>query len=238
MGKINLVISPSQQDSNKTVIKHPSADTEAELTRLIGTCIFEIISFDTRFNACLVPDFNFGDDKQNLRTAINYSNEFIRLNGGKGFHLEIHTDGGYEGNGATGLYASDDGMAFGRPIFNAISNLTPWNDMTFGKRTNLAALNQTDAVAYLQEVSFHDKTDEAYWIFENITNIANAFIEGICAGVGLINGILVPKWQFDSFMEMVADKIITSPLYWKNRLHEPITIGETMAVINKVRKGK
>lgn len=237
MEKINFVISPSQQDSNKTVIKEPTADTEAELTRLIGQTLFDILSFDARLNVCLVPDFNLGDDIQNLRTAIDHSNKFIRQNGGKGYHLDIHTDGGYNGHGATGFYKTAAGAAFGKPIFDAITALTPWDDMTFTKRDNLACLNQTDAVAYLQEVSFHDKTEEAYWIYNNIHNIASALADGIYKGVGL-ERYNIPKWQLDAFNEMVAAGSITSPAYWKSKLQYPITAGEAIAIINKIRKDK
>ena len=237
MQKINFVISPSQQDGNKTVVKHPNADTEAELTRLVGTALFDVLSYDDRINLCLVPDFQLGDDMQNLRTAIDHSNKFIRQNGGKGFHLDLHSDGGYAGQGATGFYKSAAGAAFGKPIFDAMCALTPWDDMTFGKRDNLACLNQTDAVAYLQEISFHDKTEEAYWIFNNVNNIANTLADGFYKGVGLTRYI-VPKWQYDSFIRFVQEGTITSPDYWKNRLHTPITVGEAIAIMEKARKVK
>lgn len=44
----------------------------------------------------------------------------------------------------------------------------------------------------------------------------------------------VPKWQEDAFRELVRKGIIGTPSYWENRLHKNITIGEMMAVMNKI----
>lgn len=230
----NIVISPSQQDSNKTVVKHPTADTEAELTRIIGTALYNMINLDERLNVCLVPDYNLGD-MQNLKEAIKYSNEFIKAHGGEGFHLDIHTDGGYKGSGATGFYKTQNGAAFGKPIFDAITKLTPWEDMSFVKRDNLACLNQTIATAYLQEISFHDKSEEAYWIFNNVNNIANALADGIYKGINLPRYV-VPEYQYKAFMELTEIGVITAPMEWKGRLHHEIKVGEVMALLNKTRK--
>jgi N-acetylmuramoyl-L-alanine amidase len=233
--RINIVISPSQQDRNYTAIGDKSADTESELTRLVGVEVVNLLARDNRLNVHLVPDFNLGDDRQNLQTAIDDSNKFIRQNGGKGYHLDLHTDGGYAGHGASAFYVSEAGKGFIAPIFNEMCKLTPWDDMTMTKRNNLAVLNQTIATAGLLEISFHDKVSEAYWVFNNVKAIATAIVNGIYLGIGLAR-FCVAKWQFDAYTELSESGFLDSPSYWNNRLHEGITVGEVMALINKVRK--
>ncbi|GKX27841.1 hypothetical protein SH1V18_03210 [Vallitalea longa] len=49
--------------------------------------------------------------------------------------------------------------------------------------------------------------------------------------------INVPQWQIDGFNGLIERDVIQSPEYWKNKLGQPITVGELFAVLNKaIRK--
>lgn len=181
MNKINLVLSSSQQMHNSCAM----GDVEQDHTQSITKAIFAKMSKDNRLNVYCIPKLSNCSDSANLIECVRLSNEFINANGGTGFHLSVHTDGGYSGTGSSGFYFSDNGRGFGLSIFQEMSALTPWKDMQFKERDGLYELKHTKAVSFLLEVAFHDKLDQAKWIHENIDNIADAIIRGIYKGIGL-----------------------------------------------------
>jgi len=239
MHRTKIVISPSQQVSNPTVIAE--ANTEAKLTRLIGEAVYKLLKSDDRLDVCLIPAYDTGNDISNLRKAVQYSNDFI--GDGKGFHLDIHSDGGYNGHGASAFYLGDGGKAFVIPIFSELCDMTPWNDMRISQRDNLMVLTQTTASAALIEVSFHDKVEEAYWMFNNIDYIAHGIVRGIYKGVGIepkketiAERKFVPQWQKEALKELTECGVIESPEFWDSILGEAPTNGSMIALVNKLRK--
>jgi len=160
-------------------------DTEQKHTGLITDAIYDILRADKRLNIYNIPELSMGNDTANLKELVRLSNEFIKANGGTGYHLSIHTDGGYNGSGASGFYYSDAGSKFGRPIYDEVCALTPWTDMSFKQRTGLYELNSTTAIAFLLEVSFHDRPEQAKWIHDNIQLIAKTIVKGLYKGLGL-----------------------------------------------------
>lgn len=172
---IHLVVAYSQQHANKCKM----GDTESDHMYSIAKVVYDILSQDKRFNTFLIPRQNTGTDIGNLRASIKLSNEFIKKNGGKGYHLELHSDAGGYAKGASGLYKSEAGKAFVTSIMDEITALTPTTDVGIRKRDDLGALNQTKAVAGLIEVAFHDNPEEARWIHENIITIGVAIVYGI-----------------------------------------------------------
>jgi N-acetylmuramoyl-L-alanine amidase len=171
---INLVISRSQQPGNRCA----EGDTEQDHMGLIADALFDILSQDNRFNLYNIPKLT-GGDTDNLYKLVDLSNEFINNNGGAGYHLSLHSDGGYKGSGVSGFYYSETGKAFGKPIYDEMCSLTPWSDMSFTQRTGLYELKVTNAVAFLLEVSFHDQSEQAKWIHANIKLIAQTIAKGI-----------------------------------------------------------
>jgi len=168
IGKINVVVAYSQQRTNKCVM----GDTEHDHMYTIANSLYAILSQDKRLNVYLVPPQNTGTDSGNLKASIKLSNAFIKANGGKGYHIELHSDAG-SGKGAVGLYVSEGGKRLVSAIMEALDDITPASDDDrIRKRTDLGALNQTIAVSGIIEVSFHDKVDEAKWIHENTVPIA------------------------------------------------------------------
>jgi hypothetical protein len=172
---INLVIAYSQQHKNKCKM----GDTETDHMFTIAKALYSILAQDKRLNVYLIPQQDTGDDLNNLRGSIALSNKFIKSYGGKGYHLELHSDAGAYAKGASGLYKSEAGLAFITPIMNELMDLTPTTDVGIRKRDDLGALNQTDAVAGLIEISFHDNLAEAAWIHNNPIAIAVRLANGI-----------------------------------------------------------
>jgi len=174
MSKINVAIAYSQQSHNACAM----GDTEQDHMYPIAKVLYDILSQDKRLNTYLIPLQNTGSDNGNLKASIKLSNDFIRKNGGKGYHIELHSDAG-GGKGAVGLYVSDTGKRLVSALMDSLDDITPAPDEDrIRYRDNLGALNQTKAVAGIIEVSFHDKPDEAKFIHENVTNIAVSIAYG------------------------------------------------------------
>jgi hypothetical protein len=172
--RTNIVISYSQQRTNACAM----GDTEQDHMYTIAEALYDILSEDARLNVYLVPLQNTGTDSGNLKAAIKLSNKFIKANGGKRYHIELHSDAG-GGKGAVGLYVSEAGKRLVSALMGALDDITPAPDEDrIRKRTDLGALNQTIAVTGIIEVSFHDKPDEAKWIHENGVSIAVAIAYG------------------------------------------------------------
>jgi N-acetylmuramoyl-L-alanine amidase len=172
---MNLVIAYSQQKNNRCAM----GDTEQDHMYLFARALYNILAQDKRFNLYMPPKLNKGSDLENLRESVRLSNEFIKKNGGKGYHLEFHSDAGAYAKGASFLYVSEAGKKLLEPIAAELMDLTPWPDVGIRKRTNLHALNGTKAVAGLIEISFHDNKEEAEWIHKNIVMIATRVANGI-----------------------------------------------------------
>jgi hypothetical protein len=172
---IFLVIAYSQQHRNKCAV----GDEETDHMYTIAKALYDILVQDKRLSVYLIPRQDTGDDLQNLRNSIRFSNEFIQKNGGKGYHLELHSDAGGYAKGCSALYKSEAGKAFVTPIYNELADLTPTPDVGIRKRDDLGALNQTIAVSGIIEVAFHDNLQEAAWIHSNTIPIAVRIANGI-----------------------------------------------------------
>lgn len=228
------MIVPSAQFQNKTVV--PEAPTETELVQPIARKIVESLQSEDRFDTIYIDVPNLGDDIANLKEQVSVCNAISDAYP-ESYILNIHSDGGYKGSGASAFYVSNNGRNWISPIFSEMGALTPWSDMQLSKRDNLMILNKTKAVAGLLEISFHDKKEEAYWIFNNVNNIAGAIVNGIYQGLQLPR-YFVPDWQWDAFKSLVNKGVLNNPTYWSHQLHKNITIGEVFGVINKITGGK
>jgi len=172
---INLVIAYSQQRNNKCKL----GDTEQDHMYTIAKSLHAILSVDKRLNVYLVPKQNTGTDSGNLKASIALSNKFIKANGGKGYHIELHSDAGGYAKGCSALYVSDKGKILATYLYNELASLTPTADVGVRKRTDLGALNQTLAVSAILEVSFHDEMKQAEWIHDEFNSIAVRLANGI-----------------------------------------------------------
>ena len=116
---------------------------------------------------------------QNMNTSINESNNWgadvhicIHTNAGGGKGCEVYTHTGY-----------DSQLKYARPIYNEIAAITMSSDRGL-KTADFAELRETTARAVYCEVDFHDNSDIAKWIINNVDNIGKAICKGMCAAVG------------------------------------------------------
>jgi N-acetylmuramoyl-L-alanine amidase len=217
---INIVLSPSQQAWNKCAM----GDSEQDHTFLIAQRCAEYLK-GYNANVCLIPKQD-GTEIETLTKVCNISNEFIRNNGGTGFHLDIHTDGGYVGKGASGFYVSEAGKAFIMQIHKSISRITPWGDGEVYFR-NLYVLNNTIAVAGLIEISFHDVLEQAKWIHVNMDSIAMAIVRGMEQTTGIVKIQDSPEhWAEQSYQKLIAAGRIIN----ERRFDDALTRGEYFAL--------
>ena len=181
--KTNLCISFSQQKNNPCKM----GDTEQDHCYHIAKSLRDKLEtfYGDQLNLFL-PIKRDGTDSTNLRDMVQEANAFFRRNGSVGFYLEIHTDAGGYGEGASGLYVSSAGLVFMRDIIAELSKATPWEDIGMRNRTNLHSLNATLVPAGIVELSFHDNVEEAKWI-HNTAKVVDALALGIAKSLNLKN---------------------------------------------------
>jgi hypothetical protein len=174
----NVIISGSQQNG-----------VEEKLIRPITEALHKLLISENLVQSFLVPLFE-GDDELALYRAIMWSNnlcaELGDSDGSKSRHFAVHSDGGYKGSGAMGIYFSANGKAFIVPILQKIMDATPWPDMGLRQRSDLGELKNTTAIAGLLELSFHDNSEQLAWMQNNVDTIANLLKLGIYDSLGIV----------------------------------------------------
>lgn len=227
--KTNIIISASQQFNNKCIM----GDTEDKHCQVIANKVADMLkAYDC--NICLIPALS-GTETERLIKVVNISNDFVKANpAGMSYHLDLHSDAGYNGSGACGFYVSEGGKAFMLKVWKEVSNLTPWGDGEVTRRDNLHVLNATDAIAGLLEISFHDKLDEARWMHESSTVISKTITRGIVIATGIRE---IPKVEVSDANEaikvLVAKGIVNSPEYWLKAVD--VTKNLDTLIINTVK---
>jgi N-acetylmuramoyl-L-alanine amidase len=218
--KVNIIISPSQQAYNKCAM----GDSEQDHTYLIAENVARSLA-EYNANVLLVPKLT-GNEAEKLTQVVQISNNFVQMFPGlPSFHLDIHTDAGYNGQGASGFYMSEAGKSFILKIFREVSNLTPWSDSSIFYR-DLYVLRNTIAFAGLIEISFHDNVEQAKWIHKNIDSIARA----ICKGIIQETGITLQKtqhWAEDSYQKLINKGYKID----ERRFDDNITRGEVFSLL-------
>ena len=194
---INIVLSCSQQAWNKCLLCKSEQDHTFSICLKVAE---RLKSYNA--NVCVLPKIT-GDEGYTLNEVVRLSNDFIRQNGNTGFHLDVHTDGGYASSGASGYYMSEGGKAFIIPVWRELTKITPYTDGIVNLRT-LKVLRDTVATAGLIEVSFHDKLDNATFVHENQDDIADAIIRGLVQGTGIVKNQEVVDEQFKGKLEILA----------------------------------
>lgn len=209
MMKTNIIISPSQQQYNKCV----QNDSEADHCRLIAEKVVELLKrYDC--NVWLVPKLE-GSESDILQKVVNSSNYFVKTNPSyANYHLDIHTDAGYVGNGASGFYMSEGGKAFVSKIYKEIAALTPWSDGICSVR-DLFVLRKTDSIAGLIELSFHDKPNETKWVHENMDQLAESIVKGIVNATCIEKKKIEKITDVDEAIGILAEVgIVSNVEYW------------------------
>lgn len=118
---------------------------------------------------------------EKLSEAVRKSNEI-----GPDIHVSIHSNASGKGYNAQGpeIFANrpnTSGDKLANYIYDEIMKIYP--DQTKGRgvlfTSSLYEIIRTNAPAVLLEIAFHDNPDDAAWIINNETEIAQAIADGI-----------------------------------------------------------
>lgn len=219
---INIVISPSQQAWNKCAFGDSEQDHAYDICKKL---VEYLRAYNCNVN--LIPKMDNVSESLGLKQIVEMSNHFIEAFGGIGYHLDVHTDAGYAGKGASAFYVSESGKGFITQIWRGISALTPWGDGNIRERNNLYILNNTIATSGLIELSFHDNVEQAKWLHQYIDAIAKNLCESIVAATGMQKlDIPVEHWAESSYKKLVAAGYKIN----ERRFDEPLRRGEYFVV--------
>lgn len=104
---------------------------------------------------------------------------------GANIHMPIHTNAGGSAKGTMGLcYQGCTTNKYMQAVYNAVAELTPWADSGIIVRNDLYEINATSAMCVYMEMAFHDKSDSAQWIIDNVVPLGEAIAKGMCAADG------------------------------------------------------
>jgi len=221
---INIILSCSQQSWNKCII----GDTEEDHTYAIAEKSGLLLQ-DYNCNVLVISKDIIGTEAETLNEVVRLSNEFAFANGGQSYHLDIHTDGGYQGKGASGFYYTENGRQFISLIQKEVSDITPWLDSGVSQR-DLYVLKATQSVAGLIELSFHDVYTQAKHIHDNMDLYAQAIVRGLVRACGLVKKENQPHWA-EVHWKYLNDNGVEIK---EKRYDDPMKRGEAFAIIANV----
>lgn len=129
-----------------------------------------------------------------LREAVAYSNSL-----GPDIHLSIHSNampdpfsGTARGAEIYCLHFGTEEEKFAAVIYDTLETITPTpgrgvkeGHSHFGEGVPLYELANTTATSALVEVAFHDQSDDAQWILDNIEAIGEVLAKGVLAYLGI-----------------------------------------------------
>ena len=136
-------------------------------------------------------------------------------------HLAIHSNATGNGPNSKARGCSvfchrfqGTGYEFAQNLYSELSKITPVNDRGiskgedyFGVGKHLYETAYTTAPASLIELAFHDNTDDAKWILDNMQVIAESLAKAVFKTLPI-------ESTFEQDLKLVTDKVNTSYDYW------------------------
>lgn len=174
MAKKKIYLSPSNQNAN--IYKYGNTNEMVQCNRIADYAkkALERCGFSVKKAA----------QGQNMSTSISESNNWKA-----DLHIPIHTNaynGKLTGGTLVMLYSNQsENNKAGKAILNAVAPISPGKDYDLRYNTGLAELNGTSAIAVYLEVEFHDTTEGAKWIINNVEKIGEAIAKGVCNYYGV-----------------------------------------------------
>lgn len=174
---VNIYLSPSTQEDNKYV----GGGTEEYYMNLIADDMEPYLEANG-------IQFTRNDPNKTVSNSIKESNEGVY-----DFHFAIHSNAAPENlsgkiQGADVYYYenSEDGKAMAEIVAKNLKDiyLNPEAVKTV-PTTSLAELSRTNAPSILVETAFHDNVQDANWIRNNISEIAQNFVKSITEYFGM-----------------------------------------------------
>lgn len=168
----NIFLSPSLQPANLYV----SGGNEAQYMGYLADALEPYLTINgINYTRSRYPN--------TLLNAINTSNQ-----GNYDLHLALHSNAspvGKEGlfRGIQAYYypTSVKGKAAAQDLVDSLKTIYPDPDLVYTvPSTVITEVRRTKAPAVLMEIGYHDNSEDAKWIKENIQNIAESLARGLC----------------------------------------------------------
>lgn len=208
---VHLIIDPSQQTQNHYI---NSKLTEEQVMGMLGLLINEIGA--SKFNTYLLDTGTLSGniaESNRLYKLIKTSNPSTIV-----LHLAVHSNAFNNKNrGSLGLSISAEGKLFIEAIQSEVAKITPTIDEGTRKGEGLAALTQTDAIAGLIEVAYHDNEEDKLFILKNLYLLAEAIISGT---EKYIAGKIKPEVKTDYKIIGTTHVIELDPMSLKISVHD------------------
>lgn len=167
---MKVYLSPSDQTDNK----YAYGDfTEAEVCRKIAEKASEYL-------------WKCGIENKVATTGYDISHRIAESNSyNPDIHMPIHTNAG-GGDGALVLcYGGYKNHKYVVSIYNAVAESTPTSDDGIRENNNLSEIINTIAICVYVECEFHDNSNYAKWIVNNIDALGKAIAKGCCDAFGI-----------------------------------------------------
>ena len=120
-------------------------------------------------------DVKLGSIYTSMEYRTQESNEW-----GADYHLPIHTNaGGGEGT-VVFCYSGSRNNKYVEAVYKALAEISPGQDRGIKVNNGLYEINVANGVTIYTETEFHDDTDLAKWIVENVDVIGEAIAKGFC----------------------------------------------------------
>lgn len=169
---IKIFLSPETQNKSYAVVGFNEEMVMNKVTDVVQRELLRTGQFEI-----------YRNDGSDRFKSIDDSNLYV---GSNGLHIAIHTNAG--GGHGCEVFAfapktgSDD---LAKILFNRISALTPMKDRAVKYSPKFDEVHMTTARAVLIELAFHDNTQEAQWIIDNVEQLGIELAKGICEYKGV-----------------------------------------------------
>lgn len=167
-----IYISPSSQRENTYAAGNTN---EAAQCRRIGLALSEALTrcgFETMV----------GSEDSNMYTRVAQSNVW-----GADLHVPVHTNAFDKKLKGTRLFCHDltgEGYKASKAILEALAPVVP-GDSDGIKAVQYYEIARSKAPCAYVEAAFHDNEEQAQWIIDHVTDIAEAICKGICTYYGV-----------------------------------------------------
>jgi N-acetylmuramoyl-L-alanine amidase len=167
-----IYLSPSSQENNEYA--YGNTNEEAECRRISAACAVALkrCGFE-------VKDGNYGD----MYDRVDESNAW-----GADLHIPIHTNAFNGEVTGTRIFCwnnQGDGYNAAQAIFKELAPVTPGTSENVRPDPTLYEVERTYASCAYIEVDFHDVTNIAKWIIDNVELIGETIAKGVCNYFGV-----------------------------------------------------
>lgn len=190
------------------------------------------------------------DPKMNvMQTAIDSNNKRPNL------FVAIHSnanDGKSRGCEVFCHVLGGEGEKFAKILYKELASITPTSDRGiktgknyYGTWKHMYELAYTDAPAVLAEVDFHDNSESAKWILDNIETIGLTIARSILqyfniAYISQVEEVLKPinpdEWKLQKVRDSFTANLISDCDEWMRKINEPMPVWAVLTIALNLKR--